>query len=146
QEAHRIVREAGGEPMDGVSRRTSMLVVGMEGWPLPPGGEGRRQRRHAEGLREKGHGVQILSESAFLESAGLEERRPALRKSYTAAEVSQLLKIEPATLRRWEQCSLVHPQDGHYDFQDLVSLRTIAELVQAGVRKETIARSLRGLA
>src|SRR6185503_19689733 len=93
QEAHRIVREAGGEPMDGVSRRTSMLVVGMEGWPLLPDGQVSRKLRYAEGLREKGHGVQILSESAFLESAGLEERRPALRKSYSAAEVSQLLKI-----------------------------------------------------
>jgi tetratricopeptide (TPR) repeat protein len=146
QEAYRIVREAGGEPLEGVSRRTSMLVVGMDGWPLLADGLISRKLRYAEDLQEKGHGVQILPETAFLELAGLEERRSALQKSYSAQEVSQLLKIEPGTLRRWEQFSLVRSQDGRYDFQDLVSLRTIADLVRAGVRKETIARSLRGLA
>jgi tetratricopeptide (TPR) repeat protein len=41
---------------------------------------------------------------------------------------------------------LVRSSDGQFDFQDLVSLRTIAELVTGGVRPETIARSLHGLA
>jgi hypothetical protein len=43
---------------------------------------------------------------------------------------------------RWEQFGLIRPVHGHYDFQDLVSLRTLAELVERGVRPEIIAKSL----
>ncbi len=86
----------------------------------------------------------VVIDDADLEKIKLETT--ALQKGYSAQEVSQLLKIEPGILRRWEQFSLIRSQEGRYDFQDLVSLRTTAELVRAGVRKETIARSLRGLA
>ena len=43
---------------------------------------------------------------------------------------------------RWAQFGLIRPVDGLYDFQDLVSLRTLAELFERGVRPEIIAKSL----
>src|SRR5439155_13643662 len=48
--------------------------------------------------------------------------------------------------RRWEQFGLVRSQQGLYDFQDLVSLRTLAELVNRGIKPANIAKSLQTLA
>src|ERR1700682_5072415 len=70
-EAFRIVKEAQGEALPNVTRRTSILVVGMEGWPLLADGLPSRKLRHAEGLNTQGYQISILPESAFLEIAGL---------------------------------------------------------------------------
>ena len=56
-----------------------------------------------------------------------------------------MLNISREALRRWELLSLVESHAGMYDYEDLVSLRTISELVCKGVRPETIAKSLRSL-
>lgn len=147
EEACRLVREAGGEPSVGVSRKTSLLVVGMGGWPLlPDGGVGSKLKR-AEELRRRGCGIRIISEEAFLELLGRKNRRqPVVPKTHSAAEVCKRLRLPPEALQRWEQFGLIRPVDGLYDFQDLVSIRTLAELVERGVRPEVIAKSLQSLA
>lgn len=145
-EAHEVVKAARGTPVATVSRRISVLVVGMDGWPLLPDGTISRKLERAEALRRQGAPIRIVSEADFLEMAGLEERRPALRKSYTAERVGELVGVPESTLRRWELMGLVRSSDGLYDFQDIVSLQTIAALVAAGVAAPTIARSVRGLA
>lgn len=145
-EAHELVRAAGGEPLSGVSRRTTMLVIGMEGWPLLPDGSISAKLRRVEELNCQGGHIAIVSEEVFLELAGLRERCATVRKKYPADQICRLVDIRPDVLRRWEQLSLVRAQDGLYDFQDIVSLRTIAELSERGVQPEVIARSLRGLA
>jgi len=146
EEACRLVREAGGEPTPGISRKTSMLVVGMCGWPLlPDGGVGSKLKR-AEELRRRGCEIRILSEEAFLELLGRKNRHQSeVPKTHSAAEVCKRLKLSPEALQRWEQFGLIRPVNGLYDFQDLVSLRTIAELVERGVRPEVIAQSLQSL-
>ncbi|MCI0421714.1 MAG: tetratricopeptide repeat protein [Acidobacteria bacterium] len=147
EEAHRLVREAGGEPSSGISRRTSLLVVGMGGWPLLPDGMVGSKLKRAEELIRRGYGIRILSEEGFLELAGRKNRQPQpVPKTYPAAEVCKRLKLSPEALQRWEQFGLIRSLDGLYDFQDLVSLRTIAELIERGVRPETIAKSLQSLA
>jgi tetratricopeptide (TPR) repeat protein len=146
EEACQIVREAGGESTPAVSRRTSFLVVGMEGWPLLPDGMISNKLKCAEELIRRGHDIRILSEESFLELAGRKTRpRRPFQKAYPAEEVCKLLRLPAETLRRWEQFGLIRSQDGLYDFQDLVSLRTIAELVGRGVRPETIGKSLKAL-
>lgn len=78
KEAFQIVSASGGEPCASVSRRTSMLVIGMEGWPLLPDGQISRKLHLAEKLTR----IRIISESAFLELVGLKERQEDLRKTY----------------------------------------------------------------
>ena len=146
QEAYAIVRTAGGEPGNTVSRHTSLLVVGMEGWPLLPDGRISNKLRRAEKINRALHSIQIVSELAFLEAAGLESRKSELRKTYRLEEVCRLLKLSPETLQRWEQFSLIRSEAGRYDFQDIVTLRMIAGLVEQGVRPQTIATSIRKLA
>ena len=147
EEACRLVREAGGEPSSGVSRKTSILIVGMGGWPLLPDGGVASKLKRAEELRRRGCGIRILSEEAFLELLGRKHRQqPVVPKTHPAAEVCKRLRLSSEALQRWEQFGLIRPVEGLYDFQDLVSLRTIAELVERGVRPEIIAKSLQSLA
>ncbi len=146
REAAGLVKAAGGALVTTVSRRTSLLVVGMDGWPLLPDGTVSRKLGRAETLNRQGARIRIVSEAAFLEMAGLTRRAPDLRKSFPAAHVSSLLGIDEASLRRWELFGLIRAEQGLYDFQDLVSLRTVAELVAGGADPATISRSMRGLA
>jgi len=146
QEAVRIVLAAGGKATNSVSRSTSALVVGMCGWPLLTDGQISDKLQRAEKLVRNGCQLRIVSELVFLELAGLTERECELWKVYPAHEVCQILNIQPETLQRWEQFSLVHSQNGLYDFRDVVSLQTICQLVGHGVKPETVAQSLQGLA
>ncbi len=146
QDAYQVVKQAGGETGTTVSRWTSILVVGMEGWPLLPDGGVSNKLRRADEINRKYQSIQILSELAFLELAGLEGKKSQLQKTYSSPEVCRLLKLDPGTLQRWEQFSLISSQDGMYDFQDIVTLRMIGTLLQQGVRRETIATNIRGLA
>ncbi|MBV8173681.1 MAG: tetratricopeptide repeat protein [Verrucomicrobia bacterium] len=145
-EAVQIVLAAGGKAADGVSHSTSMLVVGMCGWPLLPDGQISNKLRRAEDLGRKGCRLRIVSELVFLELAGLTARQCELWKAYPGHEVCQILNIQPGTLQRWEQFSLVHSHNGLYDFQDVVSLQTMCDLVSRGVKPETVAQSLKRLA
>jgi tetratricopeptide (TPR) repeat protein len=146
-EACHLVREAGGEPSSGVSRKTSFLIVGMAGWPLLADGGVASKLKRAEELRRRGSDLRIISEEAFLELLGRKNPpQPAVPKTHSAAEVCRRLRLSSEALQRWEQFGLIRPVDGLYDFQDLVSLRTIAELVERGVRPEIIAKSLQSLA
>lgn len=146
KDACALVREAGGEPAAGVSHRTDLLVVGMEGWPLLPDGEISHKLRHAKELQDIGCPICIVSETAFLELAGKSTAQPAQRIKFPAHEVCRVLKISAESLRRWEHLGLIQSRDENYEFQDLVSIQTIHNLVGHGVRPEKIARSLRDLA
>jgi len=145
REAYQIVQDHGGKPQDHISRWTSILIVGIEGWPLLPDGTVSSKLKRAEALNKAGSSIRVISELVFLELAGRQEKPSGVSKTYPAEKVYSLLKIEPEALRHWEQLSLVRSHDGCYDFQDLVSLRTIGALVSQGVRPQTIAKSLQTL-
>ncbi len=146
REAWRLVLENGGEPDSHVSHYTTMLVVGMEGWPLLPDGGISHKLKRAEELREAGCRIQIVAEPAFLELIGRVQPAATPPKTFPSCEVCRVLRIDAETLLRWEQFGLVRSCDGNFDFQDLRSIQTIRDLVRGGVRPEKIARSLRDLA
>jgi tetratricopeptide (TPR) repeat protein len=145
REAFELVRRAGGRPTHTVSRRTAMVVIGMYGWPLLPDGQVSSKLRYAEELIRHGRRIRLVSEALFLELAGLRPRSEPVHKSYPAERICELLGISEPTLHRWEQLSLIRSEDGRYDFQDVVSLRAIADLAARGIRPDVLNRSLRGL-
>jgi DNA-binding transcriptional MerR regulator len=140
-----IVVAAGGRVTTNVSRRTSMLVVGSGGWPVLADGSVSVALRRAETLNERGAGIDIVSEVVFLERAGETTSPPEPPGGYDLEQVSALLGLEPRVLVRWEAQGLVRSRGGRYDFQDIVALRTIAELIGRGVTPATIATSVRML-
>jgi tetratricopeptide (TPR) repeat protein len=145
EEAERLVRASGGRVVDQVSRGTSFLVVGMGGWPLSPEGAKNYKLRQTERINRDGPRIRVLSEIEFLEAVGLRDR-PPLRKTQAADDIVRVLGIDHQTLRHWQALGLVRAVEGRYDFQDLVSLRAIAELIKNGIRPDVISRSLHDLA
>lgn len=146
REAANAVSAAGGATSNTIGRQTTMLVVGMDGWPLLADGSVSQKLARAQELAAQGSGIQIVSEERFLEMIGLKSRTGSLRKTFTPNQICQLVGIDELQLRRWEYAGLVHSTDGRFDFQDIVSLKTIAELIGRGVKPQVIARSMSQLA
>lgn len=143
--AEELVTGEGGLLISSVSSRCTMLVVGMRGWPLMDSGRVTHKLTEAERLRAAGQALRILSETQFRELLGLESAKAKPAKSLTVQQVCSTLGIDSRTLQRWEHCGLVRSSDGQYDFQDLVSLRTVTGLVARGVSPVVIRKSLDGL-
>jgi len=147
REAEALVKECGGECSASINRATTLLVVGMDGWPLLADGRLSGKLQRAEALRRKGRKQQlrICSEEQFLEFAG-RKAPPAMHpKPMDAAHVCELVGVTPDTLHRWEMLGLVRSSDNRYDFRDLVSLQTVAALDAQGASTQTIAQSVRAL-
>ncbi|MDX2148364.1 MAG: tetratricopeptide repeat protein [Planctomycetota bacterium] len=145
--AEDAVRRAGGVFARAMSAKVTILVVGMQGWPLMESGHVTRALSQAEQLRAAGSGVRVLSEWAFRELLGLEPRRESDRAlALDAKQVCAALGIDERTLQRWEHCGLVRSRGGRFDFQDLVSLRNVTDLVAKGVSPQVIRKSLDALA
>ncbi|MEX2217740.1 MAG: tetratricopeptide repeat protein [Phycisphaerales bacterium] len=144
-EAEKRIGDAGGGLAPSVSPRTTMLVVGMRGWPLMDSGRITGKLAQAEQLRAGGHAIRIVSETEFRELLGLDPAPEGVSKSLTPRQVCGALGVDQKTLERWERCGLVRSSQGRYDFRDLVSLRTVTNLVARGVSPVVIRKSLDAL-
>ena len=148
REAEELVITRGGRLTPSVNRGTTLLVIGMDGWPLLRDGRLSNKLQKAESL-QKGPGkrrLRVWSEEQFLERVGRKRPDAEIEKPMDAAQVSALVGVAPETLHRWELLGLVRSNAGRYDFRDLVSLQTIAALVSQGAHPSTINQSVRSLA
>jgi tetratricopeptide (TPR) repeat protein len=146
-EAETLVTMAGGAVSPDVSARPTILVVGMLGWPLMNSGQVTKKLEQAEKLRAAGSPVQIVSEAHFRELVGLDRPAPSEDgdKSISAESMCAALGIDARILQRWEHCGLVRSREGRFDFRDLLSLRTVTNLVARGVNPVVIRKSLAAL-
>ena len=68
---------------------------------------------------------------------------------FTAAQAARLTGCAPAQLEYWQRCGLVETRpgerDGPYSFRDLVALRVVRSLLDAGLPLARIRRALRAL-
>ena len=140
KEAYALVCRLGGEPVERVTRRTDLLVVGLAGWPGDGEGASLKLRR-AETLQAQGHPIRVLSEPAFLERCGLRERVPRGER-LPLERAARLARLEPATVRRCIALGLVGDGEGGLGFTDLAALRGIAPLLEAGVTPTEIAAAV----
>src|SRR5262245_47517469 len=147
-EAESLVTKAGGMLSTGASARATILVVGMLGWPLMNSGQVTKKLADAERLRAAGKPVKVVSETEFRELVGLDPPTAAGagEKPITAESVCSALGIDARILQRWEHSGLVRSREGRYDFHDLLSLRTVTNLVARGVSPNVIRKSLDALA
>ena len=76
------MRARGGTPRRGLTRKTSVLVIGGLGWPLLPNGQPSKSLDLA-----KSYGVAIASERHFLEWAGRAVPDDQVR-DYSAGQIS----------------------------------------------------------
>ena len=140
----------GGIATEHVSRQTTMLVIGEEGWPLEDNGYPSVKLQQAERWRDAGCQLQLLNESQWLALLGLNEHREEVRRLYTPAMLSSILGISVHVIRGWERAGLIRPvrkvyRLPYFDFREVSSARRLSELLAAGVSRKHLEESLRRL-
>lgn len=65
--------------------------------------------------------------------------------AYSALQAARLSGCTPAQLTYWERTGLVAPSDGEYGFRDLVALRVVASLLDAGLTLGRVRQAVRHL-
>lgn len=145
-----LAERNGGVATADVSRQTTMLVVGEEGWPLEADGKPSLKWQHANEFREQGVPLRILSESEWLNLLGLYDQKPDVERLHTPAMLSELLDVSASTIRSWERVGLIRPvrkvfRLPYFDFQEVSSARRIVSLLKAGVSRREIEESLEKL-
>ncbi|GAB4149369.1 MAG: tetratricopeptide repeat protein [Planctomycetaceae bacterium] len=150
REAMEIVRQFGGIGTAHVSRKTTLLVVGEEGWPLEPDGQPSQKLLQVNEWRAEGSECRVIRESEWLFLIGLEERRRNIHGEHTPAMLSQLLNVPVNVIRKWERMGLIRAvrtigRLPYFDFQEVSGARRISELLAAGVPVERIQAGLEQL-
>jgi len=135
-DAFALVRERGGSPREGVTKRTDVLIVGEFGWPLID--DGRPSNSLAQA---RSYGVPVASERQFLEWLG-KAAPDEQAKTYTADQLAALSKLPSPVLEQLAMFGLIEPKDGRYGFRDLSAARQIAGLLGSGVALSVITKSL----
>jgi DNA-binding transcriptional MerR regulator len=64
---------------------------------------------------------------------------------YTALQAARLTGCSEAQLAYWERTGLVAPEAGSYSFRDLVALRVVASLLEAGLALGRVRQAVRYL-
>jgi hypothetical protein len=145
-----LVRAHGGIFVSSLSRHTSVLVVGQDGWPLQKDGRLTSKLRRAQAFEQAGQPITVLSEVEFLSRLGLESHTEEVRRLYSTPQLSSLLKIPGDRVRRWLTAGLiraVETVDGvsYFDYAQVVSARTLSDLTQAGVGSDRLRHSIQQL-
>ncbi len=145
--AHELVAEHGGKATRHVSKQTTMLVVGEEGWPLEDDGNPSQKLLQVTEWRGQGLDIKLLNETEWLYLLGLQDRQREVHRHYTPAMLSQLLNISVNVVRRWERLGLIKAvrrifRLPYFDFQEVASVRRLAELMKAGVSRHELEASL----
>ncbi len=149
-EAAQLVRTQGGEFVPAVTRHTSLLVVGLEGWPLRKDGRVTRKLLHARRLQQYGYPIAILPEEEMLSQLESEDRAEGIHQLYTNAQLCQILHVPRDRLRTWMSTGLIQPVETangvcYFDFQQVTRAKTLCDLAQAGVTPKRLRQSLEQL-
>jgi tetratricopeptide (TPR) repeat protein len=149
-EAVELLQRAGAEHSPTVSSRTTMLVIGQDGWPLKADGRVTRKLQTARRMRSRGQGIEILQEDHFLDRLRVADPDRSIRGSYSALDLNRLLGVSRERLRAWERAGLVAPTGMEsgvavYGFEQVSRLRSLMELLEVGTSLQRIRRSLQQL-
>lgn len=150
REAFECVERRGGAATQHVSRQTTMLVVGEEGWPLESDGEPSQKLCLVLQWQSQGVPCRVLREAEWLHLVDLDSRRSGVHNEYTPAMISRLLDIPAARLRRWHRTGLLKPartvgRMPLFDYREVTGARRVAELLAGGVPEERLKRGLQRL-
>ncbi len=147
QAASDLVAKYGGTATHNVSRQTTMLVIGEEGWPLEENGHPSQKLLLVTEWNQHGAGIKIVPESDWLRILDLDERRQEVHRLHTPAMLSSVLGLSVSIIRRWERIGLIKPvrkifRLPYFDFQEVSSARRLTELLNAGIARDEIEQSL----
>lgn len=150
QKAWEFVELHGGQSAQHVSRQTTLLVVGEEGWPLEEDGSPSVNLSQAQELIAEGVSIQIIKESDWLALIELKDPGVNVDQLYTPAMLTQMLNVPVSTIRRWERQGLIKPirkifRLPYFSFQEVASVRRLSALLESGVNPRDLENSLQHL-
>ncbi|MAG92192.1 MAG: GlcNAc transferase [Planctomycetaceae bacterium] len=151
QQACEHVEQRGGTATPHASRATTMLVIGEEGWPLETDGRESVKLQQVTQWQHEGIGVRIVTESDWLYLIGLRDKETDAVRLYTPAMLSQMLGLSVSLIRRWDRIGLIQPVKRvfrlpYFDFEEVANARRLTELLEAGVSRTEVEKSLTNLA
>ena len=150
-DAAALVRVHGGRCETAVTGKTSILVVGQEGWPLRRDGAISSKLKNAKKRQALGQSLVIQTEEEWLNALGLHEQSEGIHRRFTPAQLGRLLKLPRQRLAAWIRERFVAPVetiDGvhFFDFQQVASLKSLWEMSKAGVGQQQLKKSFQQLA
>jgi Tfp pilus assembly protein PilF len=143
KEARALVEQLGGATGDEVNARTTMVVVGAEGFGSAPRDEKSQKLKRAEELQ-----IRVVSENDFCDLAGVPSP-DTLKRQYHA--LRSLTVRYPALredhLRYLVKCGLVRPvlrtnADTFFAFADLAPIKQVHEALDQGMSFHRVVRTL----
>lgn len=150
EQAGVVIEQHDGTYTQHISRSTTLLVIGEEGWPLEEDGKPSIKLQHAEALIQEGFEIRIASESDWLSMMGLYTDDPDVKRLYTPAMLSQLLDLPVHLIRGWERAGLIRAEKKvyrlpYFSYHEVTSARKLSELMHSGVSQEELTRSVQML-
>lgn len=143
-----LIQHLGGRYHPRVTPQTTMIVIGSRNLPLRQDGRVSRNLRLAKELPANGRPLDIVDEQTFLTLVGLRDDSGQSRR--TLGELADLVGVSRQRLRAWWKAGLITPLDTeqgieHFDYQQVVTVKYLAELMQAGVQTARLRHSLQQL-
>ena len=143
KEAVAQIRAHGGTVVDLHDDSANLVVLGADVLPVDMG-----EVLPAEAVeRARAGRLEIISETQLWERWGLADESATQRQLYTPAMLSELLKVPITTIRRWHRRGLISPTREvfklpYFDFQQVVTARRLAEMLEAGASAKEIETRL----
>jgi tetratricopeptide (TPR) repeat protein len=149
-QAIELVLQGGGECVQSVTKLTTLLVIGQEGWPLKRDGRLTRKLRRARTLIDSGLPLTVLTEEDWLRRLNLQPQLDQVSRLFSLAELNGMLGVPPDRLRAWLRAGLLIPASdvqgvAYFDFRQASRARTLSELAGRGVTIEQLQRSFQEL-
>jgi len=163
KDARALVVRLGGQTADDVNAKTTMLVIGSEGFGEPAGGSGfslapigapdrtehkSHKLKRAEDLNAEGATIQIVPESEFCRLVGV-PGPDTLRRQYHSMRdlLARYRLIREDHLRYLVKCGIIQPvlktnADTFFAFADLSAIKQANDDLSGGATFRAVARSL----
>ena len=145
--AQELVRQLGGQTPPRVTKDTTYLVIGEEGYLS--GIVKSNKLKRAEHFNAQGSHIKIIPEAEFLEMAGVETKAALEKKYYSLARIQRLFpRLRTDVIKYFAHWGLFTPAvrtnaDQYYEFRDLLTFRRIDDLLANKLSLRQIARRLR---
>ena len=143
KDARALVAQLGGATGDDVNVRTTMVVVGGEGFGPSPEGEKSQKLRRAEELK-----IPVVSEEEFCRLAGMPTRDVLKRHYYAMRDLAQRYRtVREDHLRYLVKCGIIRPvmrtnADTFFAFPDLPVVRQLNDGLEQGLSFKSVVRML----
>jgi tetratricopeptide (TPR) repeat protein len=144
REAHALVRQYGGIPVDRLrDTNLDLVVIGAEELPLDDQDLLGTSVRNAAASGQ----LEIINETELWQRLGYVELDHNVQKLYTPAMLADLLNVSVSIIRRWHRRRLIVPiREVHrlpyFDFQEISTARQLARLLDAGTSPAAIEAKL----